>query len=702
MSKLIDRANHIVKSLVRVVLYLRLSDEDRDKLTKEQISESIKNQEIMLRNYSEEQGWEIVGVYSDEDYSGSDRDRPNFNKMINECEKGNVDIVFVKSQARFARDIELIDKYIHNKFHEWNVRFITHLEKIDNTRRETKKTSQITAMTDEWMLEDTSYNIRQTFYSKRRDGQFTGSFAPYGYMRDPENKNHLLIDSIPAEVVERIFVEYSKGYGLQKIANDLTKDNVLSPLEYKLMNNSKLKIPIIKNYCNYSHISKAGTYIIKNHFYNNQCQILKNLITIDLITTDDKTFNRKVSVKINKYRDDKTRIFYSTKSYEELNIKLNDNNKLVFDTSVINDNFIEVKQNDEIPSDISCIATLTEVLDRTHEISYEYEVTLSENRNHDNFYFKTFATSDNSDAHLVFDYNIRNKHKWSTQTVKKILRDEVYIGNLVQFKTTYVSYKNHKVIYNDEEKRVRKDDTHEPIIDKELWYCSQERLDNRKKCCKNGTAQILANKVYCGNCGKVFCKCGKNDENGMAYLCCKDKNTKWSNCDNNKYIKEVELQEYLLDKINNLLKNFYKEDMQMEINNNMVENDLFKDKIKNLKKEQININEELDNKSSYFQDLYEDKKKGLLDEDEYMALRKKYKDDCDKLKERSLIIAEELLATFYKQGKLKDKKTLFKKYKQISDLSVEIVNDFVDKIEIGTLDVENNAREIKIIWNFTI
>lgn len=701
MNKQINTKNFI-KNLERAALYLRLSDEDCDKLTKEQISESIKNQEIMLRNYAKEQNWEIVGVYSDEDYSGSDRDRPNFNKMINECEKGNVDIVFVKSQARFARDIELIDKYVHNKFHEWNVRFITHLEKIDNTRRETKKTSQITAMTDEWMLEDTSYNIRQTFYSKRCEGQFTGSFAPYGYMRDPENKNHLLIDPIPALVVERIFIEYSKGYGLQKIANDLTRDNILSPLEYKLMNNSKLKIPLIKNYCNYSHISKAGTYIIKNHFYNNQYQILKNLVTIDLITTDDKTFNGKVSVKINKYKDDKTRIFYSTKSYEELNIKLNDDNRLIFNTSVINDNFIKVKQNDEIPSDVSCIATLTEILDRTHEISYEYEVTLSENRNHDKFYFKTFASSDNTNTHLIFDYNIRNKHKWSTRTVKKILRDEVYIGNLVQFKTTYVSYKNHKVIYNDEEKRVRKDNTHEPIIDKELWYSSQERLNNRKKCCKIGTAQILANKVYCANCGKVFCKCGKNDENGMAYLCCKDKNTKWSNCDNNKYIKEVELQEYLLDKINNLLKNFYKEDMQIKINNNMVENDLFKDKMKNLKNEQININKELDNKSSYFQDLYEDKKKGLLDEDEYMTLRKKYKDDCDKLKSRSLIIDKDLLATFSKQEKLKNKKSLFKKYKQISNLSIEIINDFVNKIEIGTIDAKNNTRKIKIIWNFTI
>ena len=91
---------------MRTVLYLRLSDEDRNKLSKQELSESIKNQEKILRKYAEEQNWNIIGVYQDEDYSGADRDRPNFNKMIKACKSGKVDIVLVKSQARFARDIE--------------------------------------------------------------------------------------------------------------------------------------------------------------------------------------------------------------------------------------------------------------------------------------------------------------------------------------------------------------------------------------------------------------------------------------------------------------------------------------------------------------------------------------------------------------------------------------------------------------------
>ena len=114
-------------------LFLRLSKEDLYKLSPSEKSQSIKNQEIILRTYALENGWNIVGVFDDEDYSGSDRERPNFNKMINECKEGNVDIVLVKTQARFARDIELVNEYVHNKFRQWNVRFVTYIEKIDNT-----------------------------------------------------------------------------------------------------------------------------------------------------------------------------------------------------------------------------------------------------------------------------------------------------------------------------------------------------------------------------------------------------------------------------------------------------------------------------------------------------------------------------------------------------------------------------------------
>lgn len=707
MSKIIKTVSHIVDNVIRVVLYLRLSKEDLDKLTPEERSESIKNQELMLREYADEQGWEVVGIYDDEDFSGADRDRPNFNKMIKECEAGNVDVVLVKTQARFARDMELVNKYVHNLFKQWDIRFVTKLEGIDNTKVETKKTSQITAMKDEWMLEDTSINIRETFKSKRAKGQFTGSFAPYGYMKDPENKNHLLIDTQVTDNVVRIFEEYNKGYGMEKIANGLTRDNILSPLEYKSFNGCNLKLPIIKEYMDYESISKAGTFIIRIGYQNEERQILRNLTSIDILS-NDVLFSDKLDISLNKVKNEnqftkeKIKLFYSTKSLEELNIKIEDKKIRYENTFDFNDTstWVPIISNEILPKNITCIASNVEELDRTHDIYYEFEVTLKENRSHLSYFYNTYPTSNNENTNINYKIQIRNKHQWNTSTIKKILKDEVYIGNLIQFKTTTVSYNNHTIIYNGKDKQIRADDTHEPTISLDLWYSVQERLSQSKKSGKDGKVHVLANKVYCEECHRVFCKCGKKDENGFAYLCCKDKATKWSNCDNKKYFKESELHDYVIDKINILLNRFYNEEQQYELNDEMVENDLFKDQVNNLNKEKENINKELKSKSSYFQGLYEDLKKGFLDEEQYVSLRTKYKDDCNKLEQRLQTIENSLLGFQAKQNKLKNKKTLFKKYKQIKELDVEIVNDFVDQIVIGKYDEETEQRKIHIVWNF--
>lgn len=703
MRKIIKTVSHIVDNVIRVVLYLRLSKEDLDKLTPEERSESIKNQELMLREYANEQGWEVVGIYDDEDFSGADRDRPNFNKMIKECEYGNVDVVLVKTQARFARDMELVNKYIHNLFKQWDIRFVTKLEGIDNTKVETKKTSQITAMKDEWMLEDTSLNIRETFKSKRSKGQYTGSFAPYGYMKDPENKNHLLIDTQVTDNVVRIFEEYNKGYGLDKIASGLSKDNILSPLEYKKFNGCKLKLPIIKEYMNYDSISKAGTFIIKISYQNQERQILRNLTSIDILS-NEVLFSNKLDISLSKVKNDKIKIFYSTKGLEELNIVVKDkvlkyNNDFDFsDTST----WVPITTNDILPKDITCIATNVEELDRTHDIFYEFEVTLKENRNHLSYFYNVYPTSNNENTNIKYQIQIRNKHQWNASTIKKILKDEVYIGNLIQFKTTTVSYNNHTIIYNSKDKQIRVDDTHESTISLDLWYSVQKRLSQSKKSGKDGKVHILANKVYCGECHRVFCKCGKKDVSGFAYLCCKDKATKWANCNNKKYFKESDLHEYIVDKINILLKRFYNEEQQYELNGEMVDNDLFKNQINNLDKEKENISKELKIKNSYFQGLYEDLKKSFLNEEQYISLRTKYKDDSNKLEGRLKSIENSLLDIQAKQNRLKDRKTLFRKYKQINKLNIEIVNDFIDRIVIGKYDETTNRRKIHIVWNFAL
>ncbi len=678
-----------VKFITRVVLYLRLSDEDRDKLTKEQLSESIKNQETMLRNYAEEMGWEVVGVYNDEDWSGSDATRPEFNKMIAECQKGNVDVVLVKSQSRFARDMELVEKYVHNLFHEWNVRFVTYIEKIDNTRKETKKTSQLTAMTDQWYLEDTSFNIRETLRAKRSNGELTASFTCYGVSKDPENKNHLLIDPIACEVVKRIFDEYIFGYGLQKIAKNLNRDKILSPYEYKLLNGSKLKIPLLKEYLDFGYIQKAGTYMLNISFTNNEDQIIKDLVSFNYITTDMKTLNNKCDITLRRFTDTKTKIYYS----EDENLNINNFN--------IND-CVLLNENDILPKSAKVLIAYTKELDRTHIIDYQFEVTLKENKNHEEYFINIIRNNANVIMQSEFSHNLRKKFKWSEQTIKKILTDEVYIGNLVQFKTTTVSYKNHTVIKNDDEDRIRKDNTHESIIDKKVFYTVQERLEEKSRSGKDGEVHAFSNKIYCMNCNRTFCKCGKKNGNGYSYLCCKDKTTKWSNCDNNKYLKEEELHTLVLEKLNNLLTRLYDEDSLKKMHDEAIEQDLFKNKLDSLEQELKSINKELQGKSTYFQKLYEDRTNGILPEKEFLILLNKYKDDNFKLEERAKIIKKEIVSTTEKKESLKSKKNIFKKYNHIDKLNIEIVGDFIDKILVGNYNEETKSREIKILWNFAI
>ena len=220
-------------------IYVRLSSEDRDKKYASDESESIQNQKTMLINYCIEKGWQINGIYSDEDYSGADASRPAWNQVLKDCEEGRCTIVVCKTQSRFSRDMEMIERYIHGKFPEWGVRFVGVVDNVDTNIKGNKKARQINGLINEWYLEDLSDNIKSTLNSKRKNGEFVGSFAPYGYLVDPENKNHLIIDEVAAPIVERIFGMYIHGMGYINIAKTLNDENIPPPCIHKKQLGSK-------------------------------------------------------------------------------------------------------------------------------------------------------------------------------------------------------------------------------------------------------------------------------------------------------------------------------------------------------------------------------------------------------------------------------------------------------------------------------
>ena len=217
----------------KVGVYCRLSDEDRYKKNKNDDSESIANQKSMLLKYALDQGWEVVDIYSDDDYSGAGVERPDFNRLINDCENGRVNIVLCKTQSRFSRDMEVIEKYLHNRFIEWKVRFVSIVDNADTNNEANKKSRQINGLVNEWYLEDLSNNVKKSLKNKRDDGLFMGSFAPYGYMKDPNNKHKLIIDENVAPIVREIFEKYKNGFGYHKISTSLNERKILCPSLYK-------------------------------------------------------------------------------------------------------------------------------------------------------------------------------------------------------------------------------------------------------------------------------------------------------------------------------------------------------------------------------------------------------------------------------------------------------------------------------------
>ncbi len=217
----------------RAAIYCRLSREDVDKLNKGDDSESIQNQKLLLMDYAAEHNMLIYRIYSDDDYSGIDKDRPEWNKMLKDAEKGEFNVIICKTQSRFTRELEMVEKLIHGSFVEWGIRFVGVVDHVDTNIKGNKKSRQINGLVNEWYLEDLSENIKAVFRRKMEDGQFLGAFAPYGYKKDPNNHHRIIIDEETAKIVKRIFDLYLEGYSIKRICCILTESRITTPTEYK-------------------------------------------------------------------------------------------------------------------------------------------------------------------------------------------------------------------------------------------------------------------------------------------------------------------------------------------------------------------------------------------------------------------------------------------------------------------------------------
>lgn len=208
-------------------IYCRLSVEDADKGTAE--SESIQNQKSLLLEYAVRKNWAVYEVYADEDYSGLREDRPAFQQMLKDAEDGRFSIILCKTQSRFTRNAVTAERYLHEKFPQWGIRFVTVVDHVDTAYRANKKARQINSLVNEWYSEELSENIRAVFRRKMEEGQFLGNYAPYGYRKDPFDRHHLIIDGETAPVVAEIYSLYLSGLSCKMVAMSLTERAIPTP-----------------------------------------------------------------------------------------------------------------------------------------------------------------------------------------------------------------------------------------------------------------------------------------------------------------------------------------------------------------------------------------------------------------------------------------------------------------------------------------
>ena len=516
----------------KAAIYCRLSEEDKNKQNTTDDSISIQNQKAMLKDYAERMGWEIHDIYSDDDYAGADRSRPAFNRLLADAQAGKFHIVLCKTQSRFTRELELVERYIHGLFPIWGIRFVSIVDNADTANKGNKKARQINGLINEWYLEDMSDSIKSALDSRRKNGFHIGSFAPYGYQKDPEVRGHLIIDEEAAAIVREVFLSFAQGYGKTAIARMLNDRGVPNPSEYKRIQGLRYRLPPGKQ------------------------------------------------------------------------------------------------------------STL----------------------------WKYFAISD-------------------------MLTNEAYIGNLVQGKQESVSYKTGTQRSRPKELWFRVENTHEPIIERDLWDRVQRMIAERAKPFKVGTIGLFAKKARCACCGYVL---RSSKSNGRHFLQCPNRHYAKGACEG-AFISVRRLEGMVVEELNRISAEYL--DVEQLTCRVPFGTELLKRK-QTIQHQMAGYHSKIDLLSKGIRDLYVDKVKGLICEADFIQLLRDFGEQKKRLEERIGESEKQILEISAQMAVGDDRRELVRRYVVVEHLTREMVELFVDKITVGKRISGTRDVPIEIDWNF--
>jgi len=510
-----------------VGIYTRLSREDEKDDRFNRQSESIENQIKFLKGYVESQGWKVTKIYKDDGYTGTNFDRPDFKNMISDIENKIINIVITKDLSRLGRDYIDTGFYVEKYFPSNNIRYIAVTDNVDtfdlnNTNNEM---TPFKAVINDMYAKDTSKKVRATLMTKAVNGESIKSFQPYGYMKDPRNKNKIIVDRIVSDNVVKIFELYKSGKTKKEICDYLDSNNIITPLKYK----------------------------------------------------------------------------EQTTNYQNPN---------------------------------------------------------------------------------------KRYYKWSNTTINKILRDRIYIGDLVQHKYTKINYKIKKNVKLDPSQYIIVENNHEPIIDKETFNYVQTLLDKQTNewSYLNKPPHLLKGLAYCScgaritynkNHGKYFrCVCSSYKKDGKKF------------CNNIQYLREDELIKMVLESLRKNIKNYldYK---------NLNYNE--KPKIKKSDNSET-INKRITEIDKKLRTLYEDKLNNIISTEMYMEISKDYEKQKETLKQQINNCKKEKEEKSQKvsNNDIEEYVKEVLKFKDINKIDRNILVKLIDKIVIENRKISN------ITYNFSI
>ena len=227
-------------------LYCRLSRDDEQ----EGISGSIKNQRSILEKYAADNGFRNTRVFIDDGWSGTTFARPAFTEIMELAEQGLIANLIVKDHSRLGRNRLIVGQLLEEEFDRLGVRYIAIMDNIDTA----KGISDLVPMQDlfnEWHAKNTSQKVRNVFRNKGLSGKPLTTNPPFGYMKNPDNKDEWVIDEEAAKTVRRIFAMCVDGFGPTQIAKKLKAEKVLTPTEYwsSIGRNCGKRPAVLYNWC---------------------------------------------------------------------------------------------------------------------------------------------------------------------------------------------------------------------------------------------------------------------------------------------------------------------------------------------------------------------------------------------------------------------------------------------------------------------